>query len=98
MFKKLDKEYGDPRKLVDLVINDLKSLKVTRDGHDRGFVNMVTVVERCYLDLQKVNLEKEMNYVSIVSMIERLLPRTQKREWVMTADIFLIKISYFQNC
>ena len=98
MFKKLDNEYGDPQKLVDLVINDLKSLKVIRDGDDRGFVNMVTVVKRCYLDLQKVNLEKEMNFVSIVSMIERLLPRTQKREWVMTADIFLIKISYFQNC
>ena len=56
---------------------------------------MVTVVERCYLDLQKVNLEKEMNSVSIVSMIERLLPRTQKREWVMTADNFFDKDKLF---
>ncbi|XP_050717433.1 uncharacterized protein LOC126999145 [Eriocheir sinensis] len=86
MFKRLDKEYGDPRKLVDLVISDLKSLKVIRDGDDRGFVNMVNVIERCYLDLQKVNLQKEMNSVSIGSMVERLLPRIQKREWVMTAD------------
>lgn len=95
MFKKLDKEYGDPRKLVDIVISDLKSLKVIRDGDDRGFVNMVNVVEHCYLDLQKVNLEKEMNSVGIVSMIERLLPRTQKREWVMTADKFSEKAKLF---
>lgn len=44
---------------------------------------MVPVVEKCYLDLQKVNLEGEMNSVS---MTEKLLPRIQKCEWIMTAD------------
>lgn len=61
MMRILDKEYGDPRKLVDIVINNLKSLERLTERDDRGFVDMVTVVERCYLDRQKVGLEGEMN-------------------------------------
>ena len=53
MVKLLDKEYGDPRKLVDLVISDLRALRKIPDRDDRGFVD---VVERCYLDLQRVSL------------------------------------------
>lgn len=56
---------------------------------------MVNVIERFYLDLQKVNLEKEMNSVSIVSMVDRLLPRIQKRKWVMIADKFSDKNELF---
>lgn len=95
MMRILDKEYGDPRKLVDIVINNLKSLDRLTERDDRGFVNMVTVVERCYLDLQKVGLEGEMNSVSIVSMVEKLLPRIQKREWILIADKITDKTNLF---
>ena len=59
--KFLDKEYGDPRKLVDLVISDLKALRKVPDRDDRGFMDMIDVVERCYLDLQRVSLEGEID-------------------------------------
>ncbi|XP_063846890.1 uncharacterized protein LOC135092357 [Scylla paramamosain] len=48
MMRILDKEYGDPRKLVDIVINNLKSLERLTERDVRGFVDMVTVVERCW--------------------------------------------------
>ena len=72
--------------MVNLVISDLKALRKVSDRDDIGFIDMVDVVERCYLDLQRVSLEGEMNSISIVSMIEKLLPRIQKREWILLVD------------
>ena len=85
MMARLNRHYGDPRKLVDLVISELKAIKQLSDGDYTGFIEMVYVTETCYLDLKKLNLESEMNSTSIVSLIERVLPPTQKREWVLIA-------------
>ncbi|XP_068212576.1 uncharacterized protein [Palaemon carinicauda] len=86
MLSRLDLRYGDNRKLVDAVLSDLKSIKPVNDGDNRAFVKMVERVERCWLDLQKMDLEGEMNTANTVSYIEKLLPITQKREWVQIAE------------
>ena len=86
MFRRLDNAYGDPRKIVDAVINDVKSLKPIADGESKRFIAMVDTVERSWLDLQRMGLAGEMDTVSMVSMIERLLPTTQKREWVLRIE------------
>lgn len=86
MFKRLDEQFGDPRKIVDVVIGDLKTIKTINDGDNKGFVKMVGKVEQCWLDLKRVNLESEMNTAHVVSMIEKTLPTLQKREWVMKAS------------
>ena len=92
---KLEEVYGDPRKLVDIVINDLKSLTVVADNDNIGFINTVTVIERCHLDLQKVSLDKEMNNVTIVSMIEKFLPKSVKRDWILLSDAIVDKTDLF---
>ena len=40
-------------------------------------------MERCWLDLTKPELEAEMNRSTMISLVERLLPPTQKREWTL---------------
>ncbi|XP_042876991.1 uncharacterized protein LOC122256399 [Penaeus japonicus] len=95
MISQLKKEYGEPRKLVDEVINDLKELKCIPDNDEWGFIHMVRKVERCFLDLKKVNLEREMNCVNIVSMIESILPREQKRRWVLRSQDISDSTQYF---
>lgn len=86
MFGRLDDKYGNARKIVDIVIGDLKCLRKISDGDTQGFIKMVDQVEQCSLDLGKVNLSNELNTANVVSHIERVLPSLQKREWVMIAE------------
>ena len=39
-----------------------------------------------WLDLQRMDLSEEMDTVTMVSMIEKLLPPIQKREWIIHVD------------
>ena len=74
MMGKLEEVYGDPRKLVDLVINDIKTLDIISENDNLAFIQMVKTIELCHLDLKKVSLETEMNSITIVSMIEKYCP------------------------
>ena len=86
MFQRLDDKFGNSRKIVDLVISDLKSLRKISDGDTKGFIKMVDQVEQCWLDLKNVNLSDELNTANVVSHIEKVLPSLQKREWVIKAE------------
>ena len=72
MWVRLKTKYGDTERLVDTVLNDSAKL-----------LALVDTVEHCWLDLRKVNLEREMDTSTTVTMIERLLPRTQRRKWTL---------------
>ncbi|XP_068229430.1 uncharacterized protein [Palaemon carinicauda] len=86
MIQRLDDKFGNPRKIVDLVVGELRSLKKIYDNDTKGFIKMVDQVEQCWLDLKKVNLSDELNSANVVSHIEKVLPSLQKREWVIKAD------------
>ncbi|KAK4322358.1 hypothetical protein Pmani_006872 [Petrolisthes manimaculis] len=86
MMQRLDDKYGNMRKVMDLVISDLKALKKINEGDTKGFVKLVDQVEQCWLDLKNINLEEELNTANIVSHIERVLPNLQKREWIIKAE------------
>ena len=47
---------------------------------------MVEVIEKGWLELQRLGMSHEMDTTSMVTTIEKLLPRTQKREWVTKMD------------
>ena len=79
MMKRLDARYSNPSRLVESVLNDIKTLKPISDGNPREFMDMVDIVERAYLDLEKLDFSEEMNTVTMVSYIEKLLPSLQKR-------------------
>ncbi|KAK4325374.1 hypothetical protein Pmani_004053 [Petrolisthes manimaculis] len=80
MMQRLDDKYGNMRKVMDLVISDLKALKKINEGDTKGFVKLVDQVEQCWLDLKNINLEEELNTANVISHIERVLPNLQKRE------------------
>ncbi|XP_043233392.1 uncharacterized protein LOC122387342 [Amphibalanus amphitrite] len=82
MFRRLDLKYGETRKLVDSIILDIKRLKPIPEGENKRFVSMVEVVERSWMELQRLGMSQEMDTTTMVTMVEKLLPRTQKREWV----------------
>ena len=81
MFRRLDLKYGRPEKLTDAVLAELKKLKQIPDNDYKKFVSTVDIVERCWLDLRHLDLQSEMNTMTMISQIERLLPSLQKREW-----------------
>ena len=56
MIQRLDDKFGNVRKVVDLVISDLKALKRINEGDTKGFIRMVDQVEQCWLDLKKFKL------------------------------------------
>ena len=81
MFRRLDLKYGRPEKLTDAVLAELKKLKQIPDNDYKKVLSTVDIVERCWLDLKRLDLESEMNTTTMISQIERLLPSLQKREW-----------------
>ena len=86
MFRRLDDKFGEPRKIVDAVILDIKRLKPVSEGDHASFIHLVDVIERSWLELSRLGLSQEMDTTTMVTMIERLMPRTQKREWVTKLD------------
>ncbi|CAC5363493.1 unnamed protein product [Mytilus coruscus] len=83
MFRRLDMKYGRAEKLIDHILNELKRLKKVQEGDNMKFISLVETVEKCWLDLKRMNLEAEMNTATMVSQIEKLLPPIQKREWAL---------------
>ena len=91
MLRRLEEKFGNHRTIVDLIISDLRALKLLVEGDDKALIKTVEVVERCYLDLRKINLEAEMDSTNVLGIIERVLPHTQKRKWVAIMDEETIK-------
>ncbi|XP_068222923.1 uncharacterized protein [Palaemon carinicauda] len=85
MFRRLDDKYGNPCKLTEAIVSELKSLKPLNDGDSKRLVYMIKVVERAWLDMRKIGLESEMKTTSIVTLVERL-PPTLKRNWVIKSQ------------
>ncbi|CAC5376408.1 unnamed protein product [Mytilus coruscus] len=78
MFRRLDMKYGRAEKLIDHILNELKRLRKVQEGDNMKFISLVETVEKCWLDLKRMNLEAEMNTATMVSQIEKLLPPIQK--------------------
>lgn len=86
MFRHLDSKYGNPCKLTESIVSELKSLKPLQEGDSKRLVHMIKVVERAWLDIKKIGLKSEMKTTSMVTLVERLLPSTLKRAWVLKAQ------------
>ena len=81
MWARLDRKYGDPTKITDVVINAIQNFKPIREGENRKLLEFITVVEDGYRDLKRLGLEAEITTTSSVSVIERKLPNDIKKEW-----------------
>lgn len=97
MIERLDARYGSPSRQVETVLSDIKGLKSVPEGNSNKFIELVNVVERAYLDLNRLNLSAEMNTVTMVSHVEKLLPPVQKREWVKILQTIKDKTKLFSE-
>ena len=80
---RLDLRYGCSEKLVDAVLTDISKLKKIPDGNNIKFLRFIEVVEKSWLDLKGMGLEREMNTSIMISKIEKLIPTLQRREWAL---------------
>ena len=88
MWKRLDEKYGDPTKVVDVIMNAIQNTRNIRDGENNRFIELINVVEDGYRDLKRLGLEKEIATTSSVSVKEKKLPTDVKKEWakLISAD------------
>ncbi|CAC5426341.1 unnamed protein product [Mytilus coruscus] len=64
----LDMKYGRAEKLIDHILNELKRLKKVQEGDNMKFISLVETVEKCWLDLKRMNLEAEMNTATMLRL------------------------------
>ena len=58
MWKRLVDRFGRTTKLADVIMYDIKQLRVISDGDDRGFIRLVNIVKNSYNDLARVKMER----------------------------------------
>ena len=77
MWKRLDEKYG---KASDVVMFDIKQLKVIKEGDNKRFIELFDTVERGYCDLERLSIQHEIFKSTAVSMIKEKLPGDVRRE------------------
>ena len=81
MWQRLDEKYGEPSKVIDAIMKEIKKLKSIKDNDNNKFIHLVDIVERAYRDLKRLNLHNEISNASTVSLIEEKLPYDIKLKW-----------------
>ena len=86
MWKRLDEKYGDPTKVVDVIMNAIQNTRNIRDCENNRLIELINIVEDGYQDLKRLGLEQEITTTSSVSVIEKKLPTDVKNEWAKLAS------------
>ena len=81
IWKRLDERFGNPSLLIDAIMNEIRSIGHVKEGNSKEFIRVVNIIEKGYLDLKRLKLEKEMSNTVTVSLLESRLPVDIKREW-----------------
>ena len=81
VWERLDERYGQPSRLAEQIVNEIKRYKVLNDNNDKGLVEFIEAIEGNYTDLKLVGMEDEISSLSMVSLIEEKLPSAVKRKW-----------------
>ena len=71
LWKRLDEVFGDPAKVVDVIMNSIQATRVITEGQSKKLLDFINIIENGYRDLQRLGLEKEITTTSSVSMIEK---------------------------
>ena len=74
-------KYGKPSKLIDVVMNDIKRLKIAHEAQQQKFFHLIDTVEHGYHDLFRMKPDKKMSINTVVSMTEEKLPNDMGRKW-----------------
>ena len=55
---RLDERFGKPSILIDVIMDEIKSIGLLRDGNSTEFIKFVVIVEKGYIDLHRLKLER----------------------------------------
>ena len=66
IMERMHTKYGSGEKKVDVILKDLKRSKRVDDGDNKALHRMNETVEKCWLDLKRMNLESEMDTTLIL--------------------------------
>ena len=83
MIERLKDKFGEPSKLADVIMNDIKQVRAVSEGDDKAFVKFVTLIENSFNDLARIEMDQEISNSSIVSLIEERLPKSIKNQWCL---------------
>ena len=81
ILSRLDKVYGDPGKLIDAIMFEIKALSSGNNSQSTT-LQMIKTVEKAHRDLVQLDAEGELCNSTILSIIEQRMPTTMKQEWV----------------
>ena len=60
IWERLDKKYGQPSLLIDLIMNEVKEAPLVTNEDFKGFIELVNVIEKGYAGLKRLSLEREI--------------------------------------
>ena len=79
LLERLDEKFGDPSKVTDVIINDIRNFK--NNGISERLIDFINLIEAGYNDLKALSMEREMCNSNIVSIIESKMPKCLALEW-----------------
>ena len=61
MWRRLDEVYGNPAKVVDIIMNEIKRLEPVAENDYCGLIALIDMVESGYMDLARLQIEGEIS-------------------------------------
>ena len=81
MIERLDEKFGEPSKIIDSIIGDIKKFKVIDLDDSKRLIDLINIIERAFYDLQSLKMEQEISNCNVVSLIESKLPKNVALNW-----------------
>lgn len=53
IWQRLDEIYGDPAKVMDVIMNTIQNTRVLREGKNKKIIDFINIIEDGYGDLQR---------------------------------------------
>ena len=81
MLKILDRKFGDPCKITDAVVSEIRNFKPINSDQKQIIVQFINSIEKGFIDLNHIDMEKEISNANVVSIIENKLPQNIAERW-----------------
>ena len=81
VWSRLEDRYGRVSLITRAILFDIKQLSPIQEGEGSKFVELVNIVEKCYHDLESIDMETELSNSTMCGAIEDKLPPNLKLMW-----------------
>ena len=69
IFNRLDEKFGDPSKIMDMIIYEIKSFPKIKDVEDKSIIAFVHIIEKGKRDLSELKFKSAITNPNITSAI-----------------------------